>query len=689
MLIRVNTLNDKDLRLRVIIICLFLAAGFLCCGVRLADLQLVNGEDYRQQSENRLIRAYPIKAPRGEITDMYGRPLVTNKMGYFIQIQAEDKENTGLNETLYSLLKITEENSVSYINDFPIKGENYEISFSEQNSEEENKKQFEKWKKENKISDLKTPQQVVEHFAKKYKISNEYEKKEVLDVVSVRYTMGTRGFNITTPYVFAKDVDNITLQKIKEHSHNLKGVSVEIEPIREYTNKSMAAHILGRTGIIYAEEYNELKEQGYGINDVIGKDGLEKVLEKYLKGSDGYKKVEQTKNGSVSKVLSVKETETPNYAVLTLDSKLQGITENALKEQITETAKHKGTDCRSGAAVAVEISTGGVLAMASYPSYEPEEYNSNYNKLLEDETKPLFNRALNGAYTPGSTFKPLTAIAALEEGIISPNSIIEDKGIYKYYAPSYQPTCLIWKNSGTTHGRINVSQAIGKSCNYFFYEAGRLLTINKIDEYAKYFGLGEVTGIELSETTGVLAGPEYRKKLDMEWYPGDTLQAAIGQSDNMFTPAQLASYVSTIINKGKRLRLHLVNEVREYKTGNIVYKSKPEVLSEHKISDSTINAVKDGMKRVTEDGTASAVFENFPIEVAGKTGTAEVYGGSDTVLFVGFAPYNNPQIAVAVVLEHGATSSYAAKVARSMFECYLGIGEVEDSLTSRNVLLNK
>ena len=684
-----NTLSDKSLRLRVIIIFLFIAAGFAACLVRLADLQLINGEDYRQKSENRLIRAYPIKAPRGEITDMYGRPLVTNKMGYFIQIQSVDKENTGLNETLYSLLKITEENSVEYINDFPIKGENFEIGFSDENTAEENESKFKKWKQDNKISENYNAKQVVDYFAEKYKIPERYNPVEKLNVISVRYTMGIRGFNITTPFVFAKDVDNITLQKIREHSHLLPGVSVEIEPIREYVNGSMAAHILGRTGIIYAEEYKELKDKGYGINDVIGKDGLEKVLEKYLKGSDGYKKVEQTKSGNVSQVLSVKETETPNYAVLTLDSKLQAITEAALKEQIAETAKHKGKDCRSGAAVAVEISTGGVLAMASSPDYSPSEYNSSYNELLKDSTKPLFNRALNGAYTPGSTFKPLTAIAALEEGIITPKTIIEDKGIYKYYAPSYQPTCLIWKNSRTTHGKINVSQAIGKSCNYFFYEAGRLLTINKIDEYAKYFGLGEVTGIELSETTGILAGPEYRKKMDMEWYPGDTLQAAIGQSDNMFTPAQLASYVSTIINKGKRLRLHLVNEVREYKTGNIVYKSEPEVISEHEISDTTLNAVKDGMRRVTEDGTASAVFADFPIEVAGKTGTAEVYGGSDTVLFVGFAPYNNPQIAVAVVLEHGATSSYAAKVAKSMFECYLGIDEVEDALTARDVLLNK
>ncbi len=682
-----NTLNEGRIRARVIIIYVLIAVFSLFCVARLFELQILKGSTYRETAENRMIRSYPIKAPRGEILDMYGRPLVTNSMGYFIQIQSMSKNNTGLNEVIDKLMKITKNSSLTYINDFPIKGEEYNIVFSEKNTEKENLEQFEKWKTDKKLDELSSAEEVVEHYTKKYKISDEYTKEERLEVVSVRYTMDVRGFTITNPFTFAADVDIMTVQKIKEHSFELPGVSIEIEPIRQYVNGNMAAHIIGRTGIIYEEEYQKLKNDGYGMNDIIGKEGLEKVLERYLKGNDGYKKVEQTKNGNVSQVLSVKETETPNYAVLTLDSRLQAVTEKALREQIAETSKNKGTDCRSGAAVALDITTGGVLAMASYPDYDPQNYTKNYNELLKNSTNPLFNRALNGAYTPGSTFKPLTAIMALEEGIINPNSIIEDKGIYKYYAPSYQPTCLIWKNTGTTHGFINVSEAIGKSCNYFFYEVGRIGKIEKITEYAKKFGLGEATGIELSESTGIVAGPEYREKLELEWYPGDTLQASIGQSDNMFTPAQLASYVATIVNKGKRYRLHLVNEVKAYETGETVFKTEPEIISEYPLTDTTFNAVKDGMRRVTEDGTASSVFADFPIEVAGKTGTAEVTGGSDTVLFVGFAPYDNPQIAVAVVLEHGATSSYAARVAKDMFECYLGTAEVQDNSNPVNTLL--
>lgn len=682
-----NTLNERKFKIRVAIYCILIAFFTLICIIRLADLQIVNGKEYKKTAESRRIRSYPIKAPRGEILDIYGRPLVTNSMGYFIQIQSMNKKNDGINETILKLMELTKASQLTYINDFPIKSCSYDISFSDGNTGEENENMFLSWKSEKKIDEALSPKEVVEYYAKKYDLDESYSEEQRLWIASVRYTMEVRGFTITNPFTFATDVDITTVQKIKEHSHELPGVSIEIEPIRQYVNGNMAAHILGRTGIIYEEEYQKMKNDGYGMNDIIGKDGLEKVLEKYLKGNDGYKRVEQTKNGNVSQILSVKETETPNYAVLTLDSKLQEVTENALKEQILKTSMHKGADCRSGAAVAVDISTGGVLAMASYPDYDPQKYTQNYNELLNDSSKPLFNRALNGAYTPGSTFKPLTAIMALEENIITPQSIIEDKGIYKYYAPSYQPTCLIWKNTRTTHGKINVSQAIGKSCNYFFYEVGRIGTIEKIDEYAKKFGLGEATGIDLSESTGILAGPQYREKLGLEWYPGDTLQAAIGQSDNMFTPAQLASYVATIVNKGKRYRLHLISEVKSYKTGETVYKTEPEVISEYKLSDSTFNAVKEGMRRVTEDGTASSVFADFPIDVAGKTGTAEVTGGSDTVLFVGFAPYENPQIAVAVVLEHGATSSYAATVAKSMFECYLGIDEVQDNVSAVNELL--
>lgn len=669
---------------RFVFIFCFFAIFIILCIIRLFNLQIVNGKDYKETADNRMIRAYSIKAPRGEIVDMYGRPLVTNSMGYYVQIQSMDKENSTLNDTLDALIKIFRADGVEYHNEFPIKGIPYKFVFED---EKDPIKAAEEWKKKNKLEKCETEEDIISYYYKRYDVSGKFNKEDALEIIAVRYTMEQKGFGIMTPYIFANDIEMGMVQKITECSFALKGVGVEVEPVREYVNGSMAAHLLGRTGIIYQEEYAVLKDQGYGMNDIIGKEGIEKVLEKYLKGRDGYKSVEQTKSGNVLQVLSVKEPETDNYAVLTIDSHLQKVTEEALAKSIANTRADKGYDCYSGAAVAVEIETGGILAMASLPSYDPSEYTKNYDKLLKDSKNPLFNRALNGMYTPGSTFKPLTAIAALEEGLIGPETLLETKGKYTYYAPSYQPTCLIWKNTGETHGTINVSEAIGVSCNYFFYEMGRQLTIDRINEYAGYFGLGQTTGVELSESSGIVAGPAYREKLGTTWYPGDTLQAAIGQSDNMYTPAQLASYVSTILNKGDRYALHLIKEVRRYDTGKIVFSNGKQILSQHPISDATFEAVKDGMRRVVADGTAQAVFSDFPVNVGGKTGTAEVGGGSDTVLFVGFAPYDNPKIAVAVVLEHGATSRYAAQVARDMFECYLRIDEVEDRIVYPNQLI--
>lgn len=677
-------MDKKGLRARFIFIFCFLAVFTVICVARLFSLQIVHGDDYKEKAENRLVRAYPIKAPRGEMLDRFGRPMVTNSMGYYVQIQDVTNDESTLNKTLFNLIKIFEADNIEYFDDFPITGYPYKFDFSES---EEPDEALKKWKKEHKLEDFESAKEVIEYFFDEYGISEDYSPKDARNIAAVRYTMESKSFSVMNPYTFANNITMDTVQKIKETSFNLGGVSVEIEPVREYVNGNMAAHILGRTDIIYKEEYDLLKDRGYGMNDIIGKDGLEKVLEKYLKGTDGYKRVEQTKSGSVSQTLSIKPAETENFAVLTIDSELQKVTEEALAKNIEAARSDRGPDCFSGAAVAVEIGTGEVLAMASLPSYNPAEYTKNYNELFNNPQNPLLNRALGGAYTPGSTFKPLTSIAALEEGIIEPNTRIEDLGIYKYYAPSYQPTCLIWKNTGETHGSINVSEAIGVSCNYFFYDVGRRLTIDKISHYAKAFGLGQTTGIELAESEGIVASKEFRESRGLEWYPGDTLQAAIGQSDNMFTPAQLASYVSTIINKGTRYSLHLVKEVRNYNTGEVAYKNEPTVISEYEITDDTLNAVKDGMRRVTEDGTAKAVFEEFEIPVGGKTGTAEVSQGSDTVLFVGFAPYDNPKIAVAVVLEHGATSRYAAQVARDMFDHYLGLSDVTDEISPVNTLL--
>lgn len=699
-------MKNGFVRFYIIIATVVLLAA--ACAVRLVDLQIVKGSEYAEINNERLVRAYSVAAPRGEILDNKGKPLVENRTGYSIRVQKIGLNDDELNRILYSAAKLAaeygaetessfpivkDENGKSLAFDFtieenggtrPVEGVKYpkttekpdektsdaketEDKTNAGDSEEKRAEKLEAWKKDNKLTDFSSAEEILDFYEKKYAVSSEYDSDTALAITAIRYAMDKASFSEKNSYKLCRDVDMAVVQQIKEQYSDFPGIDVVIEPFRSFTKGTLAAHILGRTGRIYAEEYAEMKNDGYGINDMIGKDGLEKVLEKYLKGKDGYKSVEMSRGGGVTRILQDKEPKSGNYAKLTLDRDLQEATENALKEKISQAV---GTG--SGAAIAVNPKTGGVLAMASYPTYDLSTFNEDYDKLIKSKTKPLINRVLNGTYSPGSTFKPLTSVAALESGTITPDTYITDLGKYTYY-PSYQPTCLVYSSSGATHGTINVSQAIGVSCNYFFYDVGRRMGIETLDQYASNFGLGQTTGIELPESTGILASPSNRESAGGVWYPGDVLQAAIGQSDNLFTPAQLASYICTLLNKGKRYSLHLVDEVVDYDTNEVVLKKEPEVLSDNPISDSTYNAVTDGMRRVVTSGTASAAFASSKYKAAGKTGTAEVPDGADNVLFVGFAPYDDPEIVVAVIIEHGASSSFSAGVAREIFDAYMQI----------------
>lgn len=708
-------MKNGFVRFYIIIATVVLLAA--ACAVRLVDLQIVKGSEYAEINNERLVRAYSVAAPRGEILDNKGKPLVENRTGYSIRVQKIGLNDDELNRILYSAAKLAaeygaetessfpivkDENGKSLAFDFtieenggtrPVEGVKYpkttekpdektsdaketEDKTNAGDSEEKKAEKLEAWKKDNKLTDFSSAEEILGFYEKKYAVSSEYDSDTALAITAIRYAMDKANFSEKNSYKLCRDVDMAVVQQIKEQYSDFPGIDVVIEPFRSFTKGTLAAHILGRTGRIYAEEYAEMKNDGYGINDMIGKDGLEKVLEKYLKGKDGYKSVEMSRGGGVTRILQDKEPKSGNYAKLTLDRDLQEATENALKEKISQAV---GTG--SGAAIAVNPKTGGVLAMASYPTYDLSTFNEDYDKLIKSKTKPLINRVLNGTYSPGSTFKPLTSVAALESGTITPDTYITDLGKYTYY-PSYQPTCLVYSSSGATHGTINVSQAIGVSCNYFFYDVGRRMGIETLDQYASNFGLGQTTGIELPESTGILASPSNRESAGGVWYPGDVLQAAIGQSDNLFTPAQLASYICTLLNKGKRYSLHLVDEVVDYDTNEVVLKKEPEVLSDNPISDSTYNAVTDGMRRVVTSGTASAAFASSKYKAAGKTGTAEVPDGADNVLFVGFAPYDDPEIVVAVIIEHGASSSFSAGVAREIFDAYMQIknGEYKSAL---------
>lgn len=662
----------------------------MLCAVlwKLMELQLVNGEEYKEIAEMRLTTNIVEKAPRGEIFDRYGTSLVSNKVGYCVVMQKAGMSDEELNKVFEKTTALLKGDECEYYDTFPISFEPYKFEFVDDNNNDDVNDDREKWFEDNiykkKIDKDMSASAVIEAFKEIYKIDASYSEEQARRIIGARYEADLHGFSSTTPFTIADDVVVDVVTKIKELQDIYKGVSITNDYVREYKMPGLATHILGRTGKISAEEYQEKKEVGYGMNDIIGKQGIEKWAEEYLKGEDGT-------SGSMKKSgirdITVAEDKEPvpgNYVVLTIDSELQRTVEESLDRNIKKIRnsggnKNKdGGDCDSGAAVVIDVKTGDVLACASYPTYDMSRFNEDYSSLVENNSKPLWNRAVSGTYSPGSTFKPFTAIAAMQTGNLTPDEIIEDMGVYKYYA-DYQPACWIWNDTHTTHGKINVSGAIENSCNYFFYEVGRRTGIDTLDAYAAKFGLGEKTGIELDEeTTGHMASPEYKKRIvesatSRDWYGGDTLQAAIGQSYSIFTPVQLANYTATIANGGVRHKVNLIKSIHSSVDGSVVKNFEPEVLDSIDVSSDVINSVREGMKRVVDEGSASNIFQDFPIQIGGKTGTPQLGNGSNNAVFIAYAPFNDPQIAISVVLEHGVSGSNAGYVAKDILNKYFSL----------------
>ncbi|MBR0277515.1 MAG: penicillin-binding protein 2, partial [Clostridia bacterium] len=384
--------------------------------------------------------------------------------------------------------------------------------------------------------------------------------------------------------------------------------------------------------------------------------------------------IEQNIHGSTINVLETKSAVPGNNVALTIDLELQKIAEESLESTIKSiSTRSESYGASAGAVVVIDVNNGEILAIASYPTYNQNTFNEDYKTLYENEAKPMWNRAISGTYAPGSTFKMLTAVAALESGVISTSEKINDTGIYKYYESSgYSPVCWYFSDYGIGHGPQNVTQAIENSCNYYFYEVGRRMGIDNLAKYGKKFGLGEYTGIELTgESKGIFASKEYRKKIGSVWYPGDTLQAAIGQSDHLFTPLQLANYVATLANGGTRYNVHIIKEVKSGTDSKVILSNQPEAIDKVDISKTNYDAIMNGMKAVSETGTASNVFASFEISVGGKTGTASVSKGTANALFVATAPLENPQIAIAIVVEHGGHGNYVAPIAKNIISYYI------------------
>lgn len=683
--------NEHKYRIRLIILALIII--LIVIFFRLFDMQVINSEEYIEQSKRRVSATMTQKAPRGEIMDRNGEVLVSNREGYSVMLQKIICTNSELNDKMLKILEVFQKYQNPYMDSLPISSYPFEYTFADENGNGSWDDEKEKWfSSKKKLKSTMTADEVMKYYCDNvFYVDAKYSDDEKRKIVGIRYDAILNGYSISQPFKIAEDVGLDIITELKERQNEFDGIIVTKEYYRNYEQKDIAAHILGGIGKMNAEEYEKYSEKGYGYNDLIGKRGVEKLFEEYLRGKNGIQTVGI--NGTEDE--ENEEAIPGNYVQLTIDSKLQRTAENSLKYWITEISKkggkpedNKGGDADSGAAVVIDIKNGDVLACASYPTFDPSTFNAEYDKLAANESKPMWNRAVSGVYTPGSTFKPLVALAALEMGIVSLDEVIECEGVYKFYE-DYQPKCWIWSSKHETHGEIRISEAIEFSCNYFFYELGRRLGIDNIVSYAKEFGLGEKTGIEFAEEKGNVSSREYKKKIattdyDASWYAGDTIQTAIGQSYSYFTPIQLANYIAGIANGGTRYKTHILKSVRSSVDGSMIYKPETEVIGSIDITPENLQAVKKGMLGVVEEGSASGIFDEYLVTIGGKTGTAQIGKNvSDNALFVAFAPFDKPEIAVAVVIEHGAVGRNAAFVARDIFDAYF---EKADKSTSNTII---
>ena len=652
-------------------------------------------------------RREPIQSVRGEIYDRNGKKIVGNVYTYDLVLDYDAMAATQL-ERNYDILEIISAvDSLGRSNEiggdsFPFEGEypNYTYSKEAKDCESniyyrllkriaENELEADSDKPKNELTvsyldefytknpdKFPTESEIVEWYLERYKMVSDTEEKlfsdkEIDILLRMRYDMEVSDFSIYNRYTVLCDLSTSEIAHIEEKA--IPGTELEKITNREYLYPGYASHILGQLGSIPAENWDEYKAQGYDMNDRVGLSGCELAFESYLRGEDGVRVVVEDKDGNIIDSRVEKEAIAGKDVYLTIDIDLQIAAEDGLEENVAMIG-----DARAGALTAIDPKSGEVLVLASYPTYDLGTYNENYNELIKDPANPLYNRVLNGVYTPGSTFKVGMVAAGINSGALGSKTTLRCDGIYTYY-DDYQPKCWFYPN---IHGDVNAMYALQVSCNCYFYELGRVMGIDVMNKYCRAYGLGESTGIELPEKTGILAGPDYRDENGLSpWTAGNTIAAAIGQSDNSFTPLQIANYISTVTNGGTRYSLHLLKEVRTYgEQSECVYETEVSVLGRVSLSADALYASRQGMRQMaTYDAAVSQYMGHLPVKVGGKTGTAQRGADkNDNRLFVCTAPYNDPEIVISVVIEpddeipkdnaHG--SSYACVAAARVLEEY-------------------
>lgn len=689
-----SELEHSNFRYNVITTVVYLVGIVIL--IQLFNIQIVNGSEYREDSNKRLTREATIEAARGSILDRNGNVLVSTEMEFSLEMYKSKTDDEQLNSSILVMTNILEQNANSYVDTFPISIEPYEYHF---NSDED----LAAWKKKYKIPEAASAEEAFYLFRDKYNIKTD-NPKEIRQILAIRYAISTIGYSTTRSIKISDNISRESAVQLQENSQSLTGVNVVVEPNRVYHQGTLASHIIGYASRISEKNQKEFAENGddhkYAVDDKVGQVGIEKTFEEYLRGEDGEKQIDMSVDGTVTGEYTSKEAIGGADIVLTIDANLQRITEQAIAnniQKIREGGFGEAHNAEGGAAVVIDVNSGEILAMASNPDYEPGLFyngisNDRYNEYRNNPYHPLSSKAFQGSYAPGSTFKMITAIAALETGVTNTTERINDSGPYYGIVtpPTKDPACWYYNDYGRGHGYLNISQALQKSCNYFFFEVGIRMGIDNLVKYAQYFGLGTKTGIEITgENSGTLSSREVAKANGEGWSSALMAYTSIGQSANAFSPLQMAKYIGMVANGGHKLDVSIIKSINK-SNGTQVSRTEIDEFVNKKlglnaeegenleIKQETINAVHEGMRSVTEvvGGTAYSSFADFPISVGGKTGSAEA-GPKTHGWFVAFAPYDNPQIAIVAVVENAMHGYYTADIVKEVMIEYFGMNVQE------------
>ncbi|MDR1408954.1 MAG: hypothetical protein LBJ12_01500 [Oscillospiraceae bacterium] len=673
-------MTDKKLtfrRIAAICVVLLCFVGFLSAA---GYYQATNGVNVVSQGD-----LTPIPAARGEIVDTNGVPLVVNRQSNNLIFKAglfpSSKQQKERNELILSLIRLLEDKKIKWLDKLPLEfDKNDSIRFSEDRALDI------AWLKSKEmlyVNDYATAADCFAALVDRFELK-EYKKEDQRKLASVNAELWHQGFRVSAPYTFAQDVPSDLIAQIKEQNEKFPGVDTEIVPVREYAIAGdIMPNILGRVAALDPDEYSRLKSQGYRMNDFIGKSGLEKELENTLRGKDGKKRITLNRDGSLTEEI-IEPPVQGNTVVLNIDVSLQKWLMENFADFTENTLKGKRLKYAAGSVIVMNPNTGAVLACVSYPTYDITKFAELLPALDKAESRPLWDRALMAAFPPGSTIKPSVAVTALQEGVITKDSTFFCNGTYTYGGAAFR--C---PQAGLHPPHVNVTKAITSSCNTFFYNCAVNLGIDKVNTYRSLFGLGQVTGIELPESAGILDSPEYREAHGQEWQAGLTVQSGIAQGDNVFTPIQVANYIATLANGGTRYVPHVVKEIKSYNLSETILTKEPEIAAKIPVSAENMKIVQEAMNKMPKGDVR---FGKMPVEIAAKTGTNQrnvegLKGAVSDGWVMSWAPYEKPEISVMTFVELASGSGVTIPFTTKLYNYYFGRSASFPKPQGENVLL--